>query len=91
MNLEKSYLVLHPDLIEEIGQIHPEKSRSLIKLVQTPAPSVEFVNVRQRKLAESLTRRQNEIRKMFKIMSESLLHSEDYVSVVHVLPQFQVS
>ena len=95
VNLEKSYLVLQPDLIGQIGQIQADKSKHLIKIVQTPAPSVDIVtNVKQRKqkqkLAQSLTRRQNEITRIFTIMSENLLHSDDYVSVVHVLPHFQV-
>ena len=95
VNLEKSYLVLQPDLIDQIGQIQADKSKHLIKIVQTPAPSVDIVtNVKQRKqkqkLAQSLTRRQNEITRIFTIMSENLLHSDDYVSVVHVLPHFQV-
>ena len=67
--------------------IHPQSG--------SKCPSVDIVtNVKQRKqkqkLAQSLTRRQNEITRIFTIMSENLLHSDDYVSVVHVLPHFQV-
>ena len=69
--------------------ILPERSKYLVKIVQTPPPDVD-VAMKKGKNSSSLTKRQIELKRMYKIMSENFFVSDDYVSIVHVLPHFQV-
>ena len=60
--------------------------------MQTPPPDVDVAMKKWKTKADfSLTRRQNELKRLYKIMSENFFVSDDYVSIVHVLPHFQVS
>ena len=57
--------------------------------MQTPPPDVD-VAMKKGKNTSALTKRQIELKRMYKIMSENFFVSDDYVSIVHVLPHFQV-
>ena len=61
----------------------------MVKIVQTPPPDVD-VAMKKGKNSSALTKRQIELKRMYKIMSENFFVSDDYVSIVHVLPHFQV-
>ena len=57
--------------------------------MQTPPPDVD-VAMKKGRNSSALTKRQIELKRMYKIMSENFFVSDDYVSIVHVLPHFQV-
>ena len=85
INIDQTVLIFKPELVNEIRHLDSKISDHLIKLVQSPVSDIF-----NKKKYKSLTFRQKGLLHVYQVII-SRLFGEDYVSIVHILPHFQVT
>ena len=85
INIDQTVLMLKPELVNEIRHLDSKLCDYLIKLVQSPVSDIF-----NKKKYKSLTFRQKGLAHVYQVIL-SRLFGEDYVSIIHILPHFQVS